>query len=131
MDVDLSPSQREAREEKEKGNECYKKKDFEAAMKHYDKAIELDPKDITYMLNKAAVFFETGEYEKCQQVCEEAVEKGRENRADYKLLAKAFARIGNIYFKQKDSKKALTWYHKSLSEYRDPSIVKRVQEVYC
>lgn len=129
METDAAPHQIEARAEKEKGNECYKKKDFDNALKHYEKAIELDPKDITYLLNKAAVYFEMGNYTECQKTCENAVEIGRENRADYKLLAKAFARIGNIYYKQKDIRTALTWYNKSLSEFRDPEIVKRAQEV--
>ncbi|CAH8626572.1 unnamed protein product [Heterobilharzia americana] len=48
----------EADVEKDKGNIAYKKKDFETAIGHYDKAIELDPTCITYYTNKAAVYFE-------------------------------------------------------------------------
>jgi hypothetical protein len=40
------------------------------------------------MLFIIAVLFEMGDYEGCIKVCEEAVEVGRENRADYKLIAK-------------------------------------------
>ena len=40
-------------EEKEKGNVAYKKKEFEVAMQHYDRAIELDPTNITLLTNKA------------------------------------------------------------------------------
>ena len=36
----------------------------------------------------AAVLFEQAEYDACIQLCEEAVEVGRENRVDYKLIAK-------------------------------------------
>ena len=43
----------QALEEKQKGNEAYKKKDFTTAHLHYDKAIELDPTDITFRNNKA------------------------------------------------------------------------------
>ena len=39
--------------EKQSGNEAYKKKDFVTAHQHYDKAIELDPSDMTFLLNKA------------------------------------------------------------------------------
>lgn len=53
----LTDSQKEAIKEKEIGNEFYKKKDFENAIAHYDKAIELDPVNITYLTNKAGIYF--------------------------------------------------------------------------
>jgi len=123
----LTDSQKEAIKEKEKGNEFYKKKEFESAITHYDKAIELDPVNITYLTNKAAVYFEQNECEKCIQTCEKAVEIGRENRSDYKLIAKALARIGNTYYKQKDLEKALKFLNSSLSEHRNPDILKKKQ----
>ena len=43
----------QALEEKEKGNSAYKSKDFEAALEHYQKAIDLDPNNITYYNNRA------------------------------------------------------------------------------
>jgi tetratricopeptide (TPR) repeat protein len=42
----------EAQAEKELGNAAYKKKDFEEAVKHYDKAIELFDEDISFLTNK-------------------------------------------------------------------------------
>lgn len=74
--------------EKEKGNAAYKKKDFETAHKHYDRAIELDPTNIVYYTNKSAVFYEQKMYDECIEICNKAVEVGRENRADYDLVAK-------------------------------------------
>ena len=74
--------------EKEKGNAAYKSRDFETALNHYDKAIELDPTNVAFYNNKAAVFFEQKEYEKCRKTCQEAIEVGRENRTDYKIIAK-------------------------------------------
>ncbi len=35
-----------------------------------------------------AVYFEQKEYDKCVELCEEAVEKGRDVRADFKIIAK-------------------------------------------
>lgn len=49
----------QAVEEKEKGNAAYKKRDFSTALVHYDKAIELDPTNVTFLTNKA------GKLDKC------------------------------------------------------------------
>uniref|UniRef100_A0A1I7T1P2 TPR_REGION domain-containing protein n=1 Tax=Caenorhabditis tropicalis TaxID=1561998 RepID=A0A1I7T1P2_9PELO len=115
--------------EKDLGNAAYKSKDFAAALAHYDKAIELDPTNITFYNNKAAVYFEEKKFEECVQECEKAVEIGRETRADYKLIAKAMSRAGNAFQKQGDVEKALHWFQRSLSEFRDPELVKKVKEL--
>ncbi|XP_058798627.1 stress-induced-phosphoprotein 1 [Phymastichus coffea] len=125
----LTPEKRQAIEEKNLGNTAYKKKNFEEALKHYRKAIELDPTDITYLLNGAAVYFEQKEYKKCIEQCEKAIEIGRENRADFKLIAKAFTRIGNSHKKMNNWKQAKIFYEKSLSEHRTPEIKTLLSEV--
>lgn len=118
----LPPEKRKALEEKKLGNEAYKKKNFEEALKHYNKAVELDSTEIVYLLNIAAVYFEQKEYEKCINQCEKAIEVGRENRADFKLIAKALARIGHAYKKMENWKQAKIYYEKSMSEHRTPEI---------
>jgi tetratricopeptide (TPR) repeat protein len=55
MKEDISPEKKEAIEEKDKGNECYKKKDFEGAIAHYKKAMELDPDNMAYQTNLAGL----------------------------------------------------------------------------
>lgn len=125
----LTEAQKQAASEKTLGNEAYKKKEFETALTHYDKAIELEPTNITFYTNKAAVYFEQDNHEKCIETCEKAVEVGRENRADYKLIAKAIARIGNSWYKQKDLEKALKFFNSSLSEHRNPDIMKKKQQL--
>ena len=40
------------------------------------------------VLSILAVYFEQGEYDKAIAECHEAVEIGRENRADFQLIAK-------------------------------------------
>ncbi|KAK6035159.1 tetratricopeptide repeat protein [Cooperia oncophora] len=125
----MTNPQEEAVNEKNLGNAAYKLKNFEEAHKHYDKAIELDPSNITFYTNKAAAYFEEHKYDDCIEVCKKAVEIGREQRADFKLIAKAMARAGNAYSKKEDLKEALNWYEKSVSEFRDPEVVKRAKEL--
>uniref|UniRef100_A0A914X357 Stress-induced-phosphoprotein 1 n=1 Tax=Plectus sambesii TaxID=2011161 RepID=A0A914X357_9BILA len=119
----------QAIEEKNKGNAAYKEKDFAKAHIHYDKAIELDPTNITFYTNKAAVLFEEKRYDECIEMCKKAVDVGRDNQADFKLIAKALARISSSYLKQDNLKDGLIWMEKSLSEYRDPELVKKRVEV--
>lgn len=118
-----------AEAEKEKGNDAYKKKDFEAALNHYNKATELDPKNMTYYTNRAAVYFEQKRWDDCLKECEQAIEVGRENKADYKFIAKAYARMANVKTQEKDYAGALKFYDSSLSEHRNPDIIKKRQEI--
>lgn len=122
VEEELPENKKEAKKEKDLGNEAYKKKDFVTALEHYNKALEHDSSDITYYNNIAAVYFEQKEYKKCIEQCEKAIEVGRENRADFKLIAKAFTRIGNSYKKLCDWYSAKTYYEKSMSEHRTPEI---------
>lgn len=118
----LPSEKKEALNEKQLGNEAYKKKNFEEALQHYNKAVELDPTEIIYLLNIAAVYFEQKEYDKCIAQCEKSIDVGRENRADFKLIAKAFTRIGHAYKKMGNWKQAKVYYEKSMSEHRTPEI---------
>lgn len=120
MEVDKTPEQLKALSEKELGNAAYKKKDFETAVKHYDAAIAIDPTDMTFYSNKSAVYYEQKDYQQCISICEKAIQIGRENRADFKIIAKALTRIGNSYKALKDYNQAKNFYEKSLSEHRTP-----------
>ncbi|EPQ28876.1 uncharacterized protein PFL1_03678 [Pseudozyma flocculosa PF-1] len=113
--------------EKKLGNERYLKKDFEPAIAHYQKAWELY-KDITYLNNLAACYFEQGRYDECIKTCETAVEEGRAARADYKLIAKAFGRIGTAYAKQDDLERAIANWNKSLTEHRTPDVLAKLRD---
>jgi len=124
----LTDDEKTAKAEKEKGNEAYKKRDFTTAHSHYDKAIELDPKNIVYYTNKTAVLFEEKRYDECIELCEKAVNIGRENRAAFSLIAKPYARIGTIYYTQKDYKKAIEFYELSLSESSNDAVRKKLQQ---
>ncbi|CAF1360246.1 unnamed protein product [Adineta steineri] len=125
----LTAEQNQAEAEKEKGNEAYKKKDFETALNHYNKANELDPVNMTYYTNRAAVYFEQKRWDDCLKECEKAIEVGRENKADYKIIAKAYARMANVKSQEKDYAAAIKYYNSSLSEHRNPDILKKKQEI--
>lgn len=77
----------EADEEKKLGTENYKKRQFDAAIEHYSKAWELH-KDITYLTNLSAAYFEKGDYQAAIDTCTKAIEEGREVRTDFKIIAK-------------------------------------------
>lgn len=128
-DENLPENKKLAKQEKEQGNAAYKQKDFENALNHYNKAIEHDPNDISFYTNIAAVYFEQKEYKKTVAQCEKAIEVGRENRADYKLIAKAFCRMGNSYKRLGDYRQAKVNFEKSLSEHRTPEVKTLLSEV--
>ncbi len=69
-----------------------------------------------------------GDYDASIETCTKAVDDGRELRADYKLVAKAFGRIGSAYMKKGDLGQAVTFFNKSLSEHRTPDILNKLRE---
>ncbi|PRQ18095.1 putative 43kDa postsynaptic protein [Rosa chinensis] len=122
----------EALKEKEAGNAAYKKKDFDTAIQHYTKAMEIDDEDISYLLNRAATYLEMGQYDECIEDCDKAVEKGREVRADFKMIAKALTRKGTAIVKtaktSKDYEPAIEIFQKALTEHRNPDTLKKLND---
>eukprot|EP01118_Nematostelium_gracile_P007605 TRINITY_DN2488_c0_g1_i4.p1 TRINITY_DN2488_c0_g1~~TRINITY_DN2488_c0_g1_i4.p1 ORF type:complete len:611 (-),score=213.86 TRINITY_DN2488_c0_g1_i4:24-1787(-) len=118
MEIELTETQKKAEAAKNKGNDAYKKKDFENAIKFYNEAMEIDPDNITYLLNRSAVFLEQAKYDECIKDAETAIEKGRKQYADFSVIAKAYARIGNAHMKTKNYAKAVEAYETSLTEHR-------------
>ncbi|KAJ9480164.1 Heat shock protein STI1 [Pseudozyma hubeiensis] len=113
--------------EKKLGNERYMKRDFDSAIPHYQKAWDLH-KDITYLNNLGACYFEQGKYDECIKACEQAIEEGRSMRADFKLVAKAYGRIGSAYAKQDKLDLAINNFQKSLTEHRTPDILAKLRD---
>ncbi|KAJ3494720.1 hypothetical protein NLG97_g3901 [Lecanicillium saksenae] len=116
----------EADKEKALGTENYKKRNFDDAIKHYTKAWETF-KDITYLNNLGAAQFEKGDYDACIEACNKAIEEGREIYADFKLIAKSYARIGTAYERKGDLHKAIENYNKSLTEHRTPDVLNKLR----
>lgn len=115
-----------ADEFKKKGTEFYKKRQFDEAIEQYNKAWETH-KDITYKTNLGAAKFEKGDYQGCIEACNEAVEYGREVYADFKIIAKAFARIGTAYEKQGDLANAVLYYQKAQTEHKTPEVLAKLR----
>ncbi len=106
---ELSPEERKQKEDqkeaitaKEKGNALYKAKKFSEALAAYDEAIALDPTNMTFISNKAAVYFTSKKYDECIAACNEAVEVGKANRAPFEDRAKALTRCAKAYQKKGD-----------------------------
>ncbi|XP_071685914.1 hsp70-Hsp90 organizing protein 3-like [Rutidosis leptorrhynchoides] len=122
----------QAQKEKEAGNAAYKKKDFDTAIEHYTKAIELDDCDISFLTNRAAVYLEMAKYDECIKDCEKAVERGRELRSDYKMVARALTRKGTALVKMaktsKDYEPAIETFQKALTEHRNPDTLKKLND---
>ncbi|KAI0662937.1 activator of Hsp70 and Hsp90 chaperone [Cubamyces menziesii] len=111
-----------------KGAEAYKARDLDNAIVHFQKAWDIYPKDITFLTNLAAAYFEKGEFDKCIETCEKAVEEGREIHADFKMIAKAYGRIGSAYQRKGDLATAIKYFNKSLTEHRTPDILTKLRQ---
>ncbi|KAJ6538961.1 activator of Hsp70 and Hsp90 chaperone [Mycena capillaripes] len=129
VDDEEAQAKKEAEAAKKAGNEAYKKRDFEEAATQFSKAWDVWPKDITFLTNLGAVYFEQGDYDKAIETCEKAADEGRSLRADYKLVAKAYGRIGSAFQKKGDLASAIKYFQKSLTEHRTPDILNKLREV--
>jgi stress-induced-phosphoprotein 1 len=124
--LEKKKAKEEADKEKALGTENYKKRNFDEAIAHYSKAWELF-KDITYLNNLGAAYYEKGDYDKCIESCTQAIEEGRVIYADFKLIAKSYARIGSAYEKKGDLAMAIQNYNSSLTEHRTPDVLNKLR----
>ncbi|KAG2151832.1 chaperone [Suillus cothurnatus] len=126
-DAEEAKAKADALAAKAQGAEHYKAQRFSEAAEHFKKAWDLWPKDITFLGNLGAAYLEAKEYDQCIATCELAVEEGRGLRADYKIVAKIFGRIGTAYTAKNDLVSAKKYFQKSLSEHRDATILAKLQ----
>lgn len=114
-DEDYSPAEIQKRNDKKKaaeiklnGNELYKSKKYDEALAAYDEAAALDPTNMTFIANKAAVYFSSKDYDACIETCMNAFEIGKDNRAPYEERAKVLTRCGRAYHKKGDIQTAIS-----------------------
>lgn len=103
----VKENQKAAVKKKEEGNGLYQAKKFDEALAAYDEAAALDPKNMTFLSNKAAVYFSVKKYDECIEACLAAVEIGKANRAPFEDRAKALTRAAKAYQKKGDLAKAI------------------------
>jgi len=111
-----------AEEEKALGNDFYKKKQFDEALQHYNKAFEIDDTNPVYPLNISAVHFEREDYDACIQACELSlkVDSSTRTRLTPEQKSRVYLRLGNAYSKQSKWEKAIEAYKRSILEFNLP-----------
>ncbi len=108
-------NKKKAEELKALGNEHYKKKEWESALKYYDEAIQVYPKELTLFLNRAGVNQEFKEYQKVIEDCNHVIE----NTFDFVKKGRAYGRIGFAYQEMENFDAAIEAFNKSLLENND------------
>ncbi|GMH56003.1 hypothetical protein TrRE_jg11306, partial [Triparma retinervis] len=101
---------KESVKRKNEGNELYKKKEFQQAIAKYDEAISLDDTNMTFLNNKAAVYFSMKEYDTCIQTCADALSIGKANFAPFEDRAKGLTRMGKCHQKNGQLGEAIEAY---------------------
>jgi len=132
-----SPEQKEADECKTKGNELYKKKQFEEALTWYDKAIAKEPNDLVYYNNKCAVWIEMGDayYDKVLETCKDLITRRYEinsanpGGASFEKVAKVLNRMASVHEKRKEFDQAIEFYNKALTEDNNKATRNALREI--
>ncbi|KAK7047514.1 Stress-induced-phosphoprotein 1, partial [Halocaridina rubra] len=101
----IDPSK--AEEEKENGNEFFKKGDYPSAIKHYTEAIKRNPEDPKLYSNRAACYTKLAEFNLGLKDCDECI------RLDPNFI-KGHIRKGKIYQGLKQFSKAQDAYQKAI-----------------
>ncbi|KAJ0250523.1 STI1 domain-containing protein [Hirschfeldia incana] len=122
-----------AKTEKKLGITAYKRRDFEGAIRHYSRAIEMDDEDISCITNRAAVYLLIEKYKECIEDCDKVVEKAREVGLDDKMaVAKALTRKGTAFVKMakcaKDYDPAIEAYKRALEVHHNGETLKKMKE---
>jgi len=114
---------------KSRGNELYKAKKFDEAMAAYDEAISIDPSNILYNNNKAAVMIEKGDCEGAIALCNEALEKASKVKASFEVKAKVHQRIAGAHLKKLDYEEAIKAFDRAQMESFDKAVASKIKNL--
>jgi stress-induced-phosphoprotein 1 len=121
------PPATEAEREKNLGNDAFRAGKLDEALEHYDKAIELDPHNVTFYNNKAVVLSKLGRYQESIDLVKKAIEDGRAHGASYDVIAKAYQKIASAYNGLNNLDAAIEALGASLLEKQDPAVKKELR----
>ena len=119
----------QAEAEKLEGNKCFKAGDIEGALAHYEKAIELEPYNVTFTNNKATCLIKQKKYQEAVDVCTKAIEEGREHHADFESIAKAYTKIASAEAARNNLEAAIAALNASLLEKKDPTVKRELTRI--
>jgi len=122
-------NKKKAVEEKNFGNDFYKKKQFEDAIRHYSNAVDLDPEEMVYYLNRSAVYLEKGNFEKSILEAEQSIIVGKKQFASYESISKAYTRIGTCYFKMEKYDLAINNLNEAITEHRNKQNLELLEKI--
>jgi stress-induced-phosphoprotein 1 len=114
---------------KTRGNDLYKAKKFDEALAAYDEAISIDPSNILYNNNKAAVMIEKGDCDGAIALCNDALDKARESKASFEVMAKVHQRIAAAHLKKLDYDEAIKAYERAQMETFDKAVASKIKNL--
>jgi stress-induced-phosphoprotein 1 len=123
-DVPPPITQRTAESEKEGGNECFRRQNFQGALEHYDRAIAIDGSQMVYHSNRATALTKLKRFEDAMDAALKAVEVGQAASLPNDQVAKVYAKVATAALGCGKDERALTALHESLYLHEDPAIRK-------
>lgn len=120
--------------QKNLGNEEFKVGNFEGALDHYNKAIDIDPTNVLYYTNKATVLTKLKRYEEAVEACNKGITIGREHGSSYENIAKCYNKIATAEVGRDNLQAAIDALNASVLEKTDPQVkreLKRISDLYA